>query len=241
MLVIESLTVSYSGVLALQGVDLDIRAGEMVALIGSNGAGKSTLLNSLSGLVVPKAGTIRFDGEDIVGWRPSRIARSGLLHVPEGRQILADLSVEENLTLGALALGGRTPVYDFGAIIGLFPILGSRRTQKAGSLSGGEQQMLAIGRALMGAPKLLLLDEPSLGLAPRIVDQVFETLTAINKQGLTILLVEQNAKRALSVASRAYVLEQGRVALSGDASALARDPAVEALYLGNLGSRSAVT
>lgn len=234
MLAVEGLTVTYNGAVALDGVSLEIREGEMVALIGSNGAGKSTLLNTLSGLVTPKAGSIRFDRRDIVGLRPSRIARSGLLQVPEGRQILGDLTVEENLTLGALALGARKPEYTFDAIVSLFPILGNRRRQKGGSLSGGEQQMLAIGRALMGAPKLLLLDEPSLGLAPRIVEQVFSTLTAINERGLTILLVEQNAKRALSVADRAYVLEQGRVALSGQSDVLAKDPAIEALYLGNL-------
>jgi branched-chain amino acid transport system ATP-binding protein len=231
---VENLTVSYGGVVALDGISLNVRRGEIVALIGSNGAGKSTFLNALSGLIAADGGMIRFDGRNIVGTRAPHISRLGLLHVPEGRQILASLTVEDNLLLGKLALGGRQPDYDFDAVVALFPILAQRRKQAAGSLSGGEQQMLAIGRALMGAPKLLLLDEPSLGLAPIVVDHVFKTLQRINAAGLAILLVEQNAKRALEVSSRAFVLEQGRIAHEGNAKQLAADPEIARFYLGDL-------
>ena len=234
MLTISELSASYNGIAALQDVNIDVAKGEMVALIGANGAGKSTLLNCVSGIVPAGRGRIRFQGSDVTGRRAARIARLGLLQVPEGRQILSDLSVEENLLLGRLALGGRAATWQYSDIVDLFPVLGERRHQRAGSLSGGEQQMLAIGRALMGAPELLLLDEPSLGLAPRIVDQVFAVLTRLNDAGLTILLVEQNARRALAAASRAYILERGRVARSAGARELAEDPDVVTYYLGNL-------
>ncbi len=234
MLEISDLHVSYQGIAALRGVSIAVGAGEMVALIGANGAGKSTLLNSLSGIVPAARGSIRFKGRDMVGKRPAAISRRGLLQVPEGRQILADLSVAENLQLGRLALGGRAPTWSYEQVLDLFPILGKRQKQLAGSLSGGEQQMLAIGRALMGAPEILLLDEPSLGLAPLIVDQVFAVLTRLNQAGMTILLVEQNARRSLAVCSRAYIIERGRIVRDARAAELANDPEVVAFYLGSL-------
>ncbi len=206
--------------------------GEFVALIGPNGAGKSTLLNCLSGVVSPTRGSIRFLGQELVGVAPWQVSRRGLLQVPEGRQVLADLTVRENLELGATALAGRAATHTRKRIEDLFPILAERSEQRAGSLSGGQQQMLAIGRALMGAPRLLLLDEPSLGLAPVIVIQVFEALRELHAQGLTILLVEQNARQALLATDRAYVIEQGRIVHEGDSQALASDPMIVAHYLG---------
>ncbi len=232
MLAVTGLRAGYSGIQALRDASLTVREGEFVALIGPNGAGKSTLLNCLSGVVRPGAGSIRFQGGELVGVAPWNIARKGLLQVPEGRQILPNLSVRENLGLGATALSGRNPTYTLQAIHDLFPILAQRREQRAGSLSGGEQQMLAIGRALMGAPRLLLLDEPSLGLAPVVVIQVFAALRALNAQGLTILLVEQNARQALLATDRAYVIEQGRVVHQGRSEDLANDPAIVSHYLG---------
>ena len=234
MLKITNLSASYSGISALHGVSLDVDTGEMIALIGANGAGKSTLLNCISGIVPAAAGSAAFKGADLRGKRPAAIARLGLLQVPEGRQILGDLSVQENLQLGELALGGRSATWSYDKVVDLFPVLGKRQEQRAGSLSGGEQQMHAIGRALMGAPEMLLLDEPSLGLAPIIVDQVFAVLKQLNEAGLTILLVEQNARRALGVASRAYILERGKVVREGSAAEIAADPQVVSYYLGNL-------
>ena len=234
MLKITNLSASYSGISALHGVNLDVDTGEMIALIGANGAGKSTLLNCISGIVPAAAGSAAFTGAELRGKRPAAIARLGLLQVPEGRQILGDLSVQENLQLGELALGGRSATWSYDKVVDLFPVLGKRQEQRAGSLSGGEQQMLAIGRALMGAPEMLLLDEPSLGLAPMIVDQVFAVLKQLNEAGLTILLVEQNARRALGVASRAYILERGKVVREGSAAEIAADPQVVSYYLGNL-------
>jgi branched-chain amino acid transport system ATP-binding protein len=232
MLEVKNLAAGYSGIQALRGVSFSVRRGEMVALIGPNGAGKSTLLNCLSGIVRPQAGSIRFAGDDITQAAPYHVARYGLLHVPEGRQILADLSVEENLLLGVLACGKRASQYSLDVIHQLFPVLLERRQQRAGSLSGGQQQMLAIGRALMGSPQILLLDEPSLGLSPLITDQVFVALKKLNQEGLTILLVEQNAHRALHSTTRAYVLEQGRIVAEGASDKLASDPRVIAHYLG---------
>ena len=234
MLKITNLSASYSGISALHGVSLDVDTGEMIALIGANGAGKSTLLNCISGIVPAAAGSAVFKGAELRGKRPAAIARLGLLQVPEGRQILGDLSVQENLQLGELALGGRSATWSYDKVVDLFPVLGKRQEQRAGSLSGGEQQMLAIGRALMGAPEMLLLDEPSLGLAPIIVDQVFAVLKQLNEAGLTILLVEQNARRALGVATRAYILERGKVVREGSAAEIAADPQVVSYYLGNL-------
>jgi branched-chain amino acid transport system ATP-binding protein len=218
-------------------VSIDVAEGSIVALIGPNGAGKTTLLNAICGSVRPGTGRIRFAGQDITGIPAHRVARLGLLHVPEGRQILGPLSVRENLELGRLALGRRS---DAGAdqlrrVFAMFPILETRQAQAGGSLSGGEQQMLAIGRALMGRPRLLLLDEPSLGLSPLITGQVFAALRQLNAEGLTILLVEQNARRALAITQHAYVLEQGRIVQSGRSADLADDPGVIAHYLGQGG------
>jgi len=232
MLQVTGLTAGYSGIKALRGASLSVSEGEFIALIGPNGAGKSTLLNCLSGVVRPTGGSIRFQDQELLGVAPWHIARRGLLQVPEGRQILPNLTVRENLTLGATALSGRTPTYTLERINNLFPILAERREQRAGSLSGGQQQMLAIGRALMGAPRLLLLDEPSLGLAPVIVTQVFEALRALNAEGLTILLVEQNARQALLATDRAYVIERGCVVHEGLSADLAADPAIVSHYLG---------
>lgn len=239
MLEVTDLHASYSGIRALRGVSLAVSEGRMVALIGPNGAGKSTLLNCLSGIVKPAGGSIRFEGAEIGGVSPWLISRRGLLQVPEGRQVLAELTVQENLQLGATALAGRKPTYSLDRVFSLFPILAERRTQFAGSLSGGQQQMLVIGRALMGAPRLLLLDEPSLGLGPIIVRQVFDALKALNKEGLTILLVEQNARQALDSTDHAYVIEQGSVVHAGPSTALARDPSVVAHYLGQREERRA--
>jgi branched-chain amino acid transport system ATP-binding protein len=232
MLEVTDLKANYSGIRALRGVSLNVRKGEMVALIGPNGAGKSTLLNCISGQVRAASGSIRLEGDEVTGMDPWNVSRRGLLQVPEGRQVFAELSVLENLQLGATALRGRAATYPLERVFELFPILAERREQRAGSLSGGQQQMLAIGRALMGGPQLLLLDEPSLGLAPLIVSQVFSTLVRLNKEGLTILLIEQNAKQALEVTSRAYVLEQGHIVREGESRVLANDPEIAAHYLG---------
>ena len=234
MLEVKDLAAAYSGIEALRGVSLHIESGEMVALIGANGAGKSTLLNCLSGTVRARRGSVHFEGHNITGMKPHRVAREGLLQVPEGRQILVELTVEENLLLGELARGSRTSNYGLKDVYQLFPILEDRRTQKGGTLSGGQQQMLAIGRALMGGPRLLLLDEPSLGLSPLITDQVFEALRRLNGSGLTILLVEQNAHRALQATQRAYLLEHGELAFQGRSADLINDEKVIAHYLGHM-------
>ena len=234
MLEVKDLAAAYSGIEALRGVSLHIESGEMVALIGANGAGKSTLLNCLSGTVRARRGSVHFEGHNITGMKPHRVAREGLLQVPEGRQILVELTVEENLLLGELARGSRTSNYGLKDVYQLFPILEDRRTQKGGTLSGGQQQMLAIGRALMGGPRLVLLDEPSLGLSPLITDQVFEALRRLNGSGLTILLVEQNAHRALQATQRAYLLEHGELAFQGKSADLINDEKVIAHYLGHM-------
>jgi branched-chain amino acid transport system ATP-binding protein len=239
MLAVADLRASYSGIHALRGVSLGVDEGEMVALIGPNGAGKSTLLNCVSGRVAPSSGMIRFADANIAGAAPWAISRRGLLQVPEGRQVLPEMTVLENLQLGSTALARRPATYPLARVLELFPILAERRTQMAGSLSGGQQQMLAIGRALMGAPRLLLLDEPSLGLAPLVVRQVFNALRALNADGLTILLVEQNARQALEITHRAYVLEQGRVVREGPSAQLAHDPDIAAHYLGQAEPRRA--
>ncbi len=232
LLEINNLSVSYKGIQALRDVSLHVDRGEMVALVGSNGAGKSTLLNALSRVVLPQAGHVRFNGTDLGRMAPFQVSRQGLLHVPEGRQVLADMSVWENLQLGMLALGTRPARYTLRHVYDIFPILEERAEQIAGTLSGGQQQMLAIGRALMGAPELLLLDEPSLGLSPIMSDQVFDALTRLNRDGLTILLVEQNAHRALECTQRAYVLDRGKVSIDGPSDVLLRDPRVIESYLG---------
>ncbi|MEG4644273.1 ABC transporter ATP-binding protein [Paracoccus sp. P2] len=232
LLEVRNLSVSYKGIQALRDVSLHVNRGEMVALVGSNGAGKSTLLNALSRTVVPQAGQVVFDGKDLGRMAAFQVSRQGLLHVPEGRQVLADMSVWENLQLGMLALGQRPARYSLDQVYALFPILEERADQIAGTLSGGQQQMLAIGRALMGAPEILLLDEPSLGLSPLMSDQVFDALTRLNREGLTILLVEQNAYRALECTQRAYVLDRGRIVMEGASEMLMRDQRVIESYLG---------
>jgi branched-chain amino acid transport system ATP-binding protein len=233
LLLVEGLETFYGGIAALRGISFEVQAGSVVALVGANGAGKSTTLNTISGLLAPRAGSVRFQGREIGGWRADRIASLGLIQVPEGRQVLAPLTVEENLLLGAYARRDRGVRADLDETLGRFPRLAERRSQLAGSLSGGEQQMLAIGRALMARPRLLMLDEPSLGLAPLIVAEVFRLIESLKEQGATILLVEQNARKALAVADTAHVLEGGRITRSGPAAALRDDPAIVAAYLGH--------
>ncbi len=231
-LAVEGLTVRYGRTTALHDLSLRVDEGRVVSLIGANGAGKTTTMRALSGLLRPAAGRILLDGADVAGWPAHRIAALGLRHVPEGRQIFAGLTVAENLDLGAW-LGGKTAAARLKEeVLERFPRLSERLGQLAGSMSGGEQQMLAIGRALMGAPALLLLDEPSMGLAPLFIEEIFAIIAALKREGRTILLVEQNASAALEVADFAYVLEQGRIVLSGPAATVAHDPAVAAAYLG---------
>ena len=232
MLQVEGLMAAYDDIEALRGVNIELRTGEMVAVIGSNGAGKSTLLNCISALVRAKSGRVLLDGADVTRLPPYKVARAGLLQVPEGRQILADLTVDDNLRLGGLACRSRGSEFDVDRVLDLFPRLKERLWQRAGTLSGGEQQMLAIGRALMGGPKVLLLDEPSLGLSPLMTDHVFEALRSLHAQGLSILLVEQNAHRALAATQRAYLLDQGKVVYEGLSAHLVRDDRVIAHYLG---------
>ncbi len=230
---IENLEVSYGAIRALKGVSFDLEEGEIVALIGANGAGKSTILNTISGIIRPDSGGISFDGEDITQTPPSLIVKNGIVQVPEGRRIFARMSVRENLELGAYTINDKQQIQAHMArVYEIFPRLKERHRQLGGTLSGGEQQMLAIGRALMANPRLLLLDEPSMGLAPILVEQIFEVIQDINLQGVSILLVEQNAQMALSIANRAYVLETGKVTLSGESSALMENPMVKEAYLG---------
>ena len=230
---VEGLQVSYGRTEAVRGITLHVPAGAVVCLIGANGAGKTTTMRAISGLLRPRGGRIRFGNRDITGQPAHRIAAAGLLQVPEGRQCFAELTVAENLQLGAYLVPSRTEITRRQeAVLARFPRLRERLPQYAGSLSGGEQQMLAIGRALMGAPKLLLLDEPSMGLAPLFVEEIFTIISALRGDGTTILLVEQNASAALEVSDHAYVLETGAIALSGPAATVAQDPAVMAAYLG---------
>ena len=217
---------------ALKGVSLEVRAGEVVALIGNNGAGKTTMMKAVAGLLRPEQGAIRFQGRDLAGLPSDRIMRMGLSLVPEGRRIFPRLTVMENLEMGAYSRREADLRREYDHVFHLFPVLGKRRSQFGGTLSGGEQQMLAMGRALMAAPKLLMLDEPSMGLAPVVVDKIFEIIELINKEGVTVLLVEQNAKRALKAASRAYVLETGEIVAAQDTATLLKDPAVQKAYLG---------
>lgn len=233
LLTVTDLHTYYGAIKALRGISFEVRAGQVVTLIGANGAGKSTTLNTLSGLLKPHSGSIVFDGQEISGWRANRVTASGLIQVPEGRQIIANMSVYENLQMGGyLQPQGATLARGIAQIFERFPRLGERREQKAGSLSGGEQQMLAIGRALLAKPKLLMLDEPSMGLAPLLVNEVFALITEIKAQGTPILLVEQNARKALAVADYAYVLERGVVAREGSAAELRLDEGVIEAYLG---------
>jgi branched-chain amino acid transport system ATP-binding protein len=232
LLEIRGLEVRYGGIRAVKGIDLVVEEGELVCMIGANGAGKSSTLRAVSGLVQPAPGQVKYDGRDLAGVRAHVRAKAGLVMVPEGRGIFPQLTVEENLAMGAYARSGPDVETDRDRMFTLFPRLRERRTQTGGTLSGGEQQMLAIGRALMSRPRLLLLDEPSMGLAPIVVQKIFEVVGDINKAGVTVLLVEQNANLALQVATRAYVLESGLITLSGSAKDLANDPKVRAAYLG---------
>jgi len=235
MLEVEGLRVSYGAVEAVKGLDLEVRPGEIVALIGANGAGKSTTLMAISGATAPSSGTIRFRGTAIEGRAASEIVRLGIAHVPEGRRIFKRLTVLENLQAGAFTRRDRREIdASLDRIFGYFPTLSDRRRQLGCTLSGGEQQMLAIGRALMASPALLLLDEPSLGLAPLMVERIFEIIRSIHRSGTTMLLVEQNARTALGLADRAYVVETGRIVLHGPASALLDDPKVRTAYLGEV-------
>ena len=233
MLKVEALDVYYGAVHALKGVSLHAEAGEIVTLIGANGAGKTTLLRSISGLIPSRAGTVSFDGRDITRMPPHEIVGLGVSQAPEGRLIFANLSVEDNLELGAYRRRDRAGIrQDYEVVYKLFPRLLERRRQTGGTLSGGEQQMLAIGRSLMSRPRLLLLDEPSLGLAPLLVREIFRTILEINRSGVTVLLVEQNAHMALSIAGRGYVLETGRVKFEDQAARLLQNEDVKKAYLG---------
>ncbi|CAB4899844.1 unannotated protein [freshwater metagenome] len=233
MLKIENLEVTYGNIKAIKGISLEVNQGEIVTLIGSNGAGKSTTLRTISGILKPKSGSITFNGERIEGVEGHEIVAKGICQSPEGRRIFPKMTVDENLDLGAFLRNDKAEIKrDRQRVLELFPKLQERIDQKAGTMSGGEQQMLAVGRALMGSPKLLLLDEPSMGLAPVLVEMIFETIKKINDQGTTILLVEQNALAALNVADRAYVLESGSIKMSGKARDLISNDEVTKAYLG---------
>ena len=229
MLDVTALGSRYGRIPALAGVDLRVRSGELVALVGANGAGKTTLLRTISGVQPASGGAIRFDGQDLARLSARQRVQLGIVQVPEGRQVFGPLSVEDNLLLGAFARGSRAGLEP---VMAMFPALQIKRHQPAGTLSGGQQQMLAIARALMAEPKLLLLDEPSMGLAPRLVAEIFAQIAALKKRGTTILLVDQNARAALAIADRGYVMETGRVVLNGAAAELLRDPQVQQAYLG---------
>jgi branched-chain amino acid transport system ATP-binding protein len=233
MLEVRDLTVAYGNIVAVKNLSIDVHKGEIVTLIGSNGAGKSTTLRTISGLLEPKTGSVSFNGENLTGLEGHEVVAKGICQSPEGRRIFQGMTVLENLELGAFLRDDKDGIAaDMENVLELFPRLRERIAQKAGTMSGGEQQMLAVARALMGRPQLLLLDEPSMGLAPVLVDLIFETIVKINQQGVTILLVEQNALAALGVANRAYVLESGSIKLSGNAGDLAKDPEVTKAYLG---------
>ena len=230
---VEELVVAYGRTVAVKGISIVVEPGQVVSLIGANGAGKTTVMRALSGLLRPRSGRVVFNGADIAGQRAHRIAAAGLRQVPEGRQVFGELTVADNLQLGAYTLSDRAELARRrDAVLTRFPRLRERLGQLAGSMSGGEQQMLAFGRALMGAPQLLLMDEPSMGLAPLFVEEIFNAISDLRREGVTILLVEQNASAALDVADYAYVLETGRIVLEGPAAQLANDPAVMAAYLG---------
>jgi branched-chain amino acid transport system ATP-binding protein len=233
VLKLDGLRAAYGPVEALRGIDLEVRAGELVCLLGANGAGKSSTLRAISGLLRPAAGRILLDGRDIAGLEPAAVLAAGIAHCPEGRRVFPHLTVEENLDMGAYVRRDRQGIaQDLERVCAHFPILGQRRRQPAGTLSGGEQQMLAIGRALMARPRLILFDEPSLGLAPTIVETTFAIIADIRRQGTTILMVEQNANLALRMADRGYVMETGQIVLSGRAGDLLADDDVRRAYLG---------
>jgi branched-chain amino acid transport system ATP-binding protein len=233
LLQVSGLKVGYGGIQAVKGIDFEVHARELVCLIGSNGAGKTTTMKAITGTLLPEQGSLKYLGQDIAGQGAWDLVRQGLAMVPEGRGVFTRMSILENLQMGAYARNDKPEIAaDLEKIFALFPRLRERRKQLAGTLSGGEQQMLAMGRALMSRPRLLLLDEPSMGLSPIMVDKIFEVISDVAAQGVTILLVEQNASRALSIASRAYVMESGLITLSGDAHTLLNDPAVRSAYLG---------
>lgn len=232
MLEVSGLVAGYGAFQVLHGMELTVAAGEVVAVLGANGVGKTTLNRALSGLIPARSGSIRFDGADITRVDHADIVRAGLIHVPEGRKVFPTLTVRENLILGSYARGRAARVRTLEQVLDIFPRLRERLRQRAGSMSGGEQQMLAIGRGLMAEPKLLILDEPSLGLSPLLTEELFLLIGRLHQQGLSILLVEQNVLQSLAIATRAYVVEHGRVALSGTAAELAEDPRLKAAYLG---------
>jgi branched-chain amino acid transport system ATP-binding protein len=233
LLELRKLAVAYGGIQAVKGIDLAVGDGELVCLIGANGAGKTTTLKGICGLLPVRSGSVHYAGADVTGRPAFELVRKGLAMVPEGRGVFGALTIEENLAMGAYARHDRDGVRaDIERVFGLFPRLRERRRQTAGTLSGGEQQMLAMARALMSRPRLLLLDEPSMGLAPLMVQKVFETIVAVSREGVTILLIEQNAKLALEVSHRGYVMESGEITLSGGAQSMLHDPKVRAAYLG---------
>jgi branched-chain amino acid transport system ATP-binding protein len=232
LLKISGLQVAYGGIQAVKGVDMEVREGELVTLIGSNGAGKTTTMKAVTGLLPPKAGTIEFMGQTIVGQGAWDLVKQGLVMVPEGRGVFARMTITENLLMGAYTRKDNEIASDVDRVFTTFPRLKERKDQLAGTMSGGEQQMLAMGRALMSRPKVLLLDEPSMGLSPIMVEKIFEVVRTVSSQGVTVLLVEQNAKLALQAADRGYVMESGMITMSGDAKEMLHDPKVRAAYLG---------
>ena len=233
MLEVKNLSVSYGAIEAVKDISFTVNAGEIVSLIGANGAGKTTTLHTITGLVPANSGSVMYNGVDLLKTHNNKIVTLGMAHIPEGRHVFTRMSVEENLEMGAFSLKDQSDLKkDLDMVYGLFPRLKERRNQKAGTLSGGEQQMLAMGRALMSHPKTILMDEPSMGLSPKLVKEIFSIIRKLHEQGITILLVEQNAKMALSIADRAYVLETGRITMEGDAKELLNNEQVRKAYLG---------
>jgi branched-chain amino acid transport system ATP-binding protein len=232
MLEIRQLHAGYGSVEILRGIDLDVGKGEIIAVLGSNGVGKSTLNNNISALNRPFSGSIKFEGEELIGLSSTEVVRRGVIHVPEGRRVFPNLNVRENLELGSLVRGKPRRKQNLERVVGIFPRLKERFGQAAGTLSGGEQQMLAIGRGMMSEPELLIMDEPSLGLSPLLVEEMFDLIQKLNREGQSILLMEQNAVQTLAIAHRAYIIENGAVAMQGLASELARDPDLRKNYLG---------
>ena len=233
MLEVKNLSVSYGAIEAVKGISFTVNDGEIVSVIGANGAGKTTTLHTITGLVPAKSGSVMYNGVDLLKTHNNKIVTLGMAHIPEGRHVFTRMSVEENLEMGAFSLKDQSDLKkDLDMVYGLFPRLKERRNQKAGTLSGGEQQMLAMGRALMSHPKTILMDEPSMGLSPKLVKEIFSIIRKLHEQGITILLVEQNAKMALSIADRAYVLETGRITMEGDAKELLNNEQVRKAYLG---------
>ena len=233
MLEVKNLSVSYGAIEAVKDISFTVNDGEIVSLIGANGAGKTTTLHTITGLVPAKSGSVMYNGVDLLKTHNNKIVTLGMSHIPEGRHVFTRMSVEENLEMGAFSLKDQSDLKkDLDMVYGLFPRLKERRNQKAGTLSGGEQQMLAMGRALMSHPKTILMDEPSMGLSPKLVKEIFSIIRKLHEQGITILLVEQNAKMALSIADRAYVLETGRITMEGDAKELLNNEQVRKAYLG---------